>query len=177
MNLEALTLFFGYDSPSFASCFFPHLRKLSLFGDMCRCRSFDDTAVYAFLEAHVTIEQLTYYPICREVGLSPGSLPALKEITSNHNFAMSILQDITFCSRKMESIGRISLDLDTMPVLEMIDGSELQSLHIQKYDDIQMVHQVAKLFPSITVLEIAQFGLGGKMDESIVRPSFILCFV
>jgi hypothetical protein len=141
------------------------------------CQFFDETIVFKFLEAHATIEHLMYYPIRLETSLSPGSLPALKVVTSAHDFTMRILRDTTVCSRTMEGIGQICLGPNTMRDLEMIDGSELRSLHIWKYDDIQMVHQIAKLFPNITVLEMPRFGVPrGEMDESIVGPSFLVAF-
>jgi hypothetical protein len=169
--MKVLELSFGFDSPSFASCFFPCLRKLSLRGDS---HGFDEAAVFKFLEAHATVEELVYYPIHLDVKLSPGSLPALKKIFSDHELTMSILRDTTVCRTAMESIGQISLGGNTMRNLEKLAGSALRALYIWRYDDIKMVHQVAKFFPNITVLEMLQFGVPkGEMDESIVCPSFI----
>lgn len=168
-NLQTLTLSFGYESPSFATCFFPHLRKLTLFGDLRGCQVFDAAAIIKFLEKHPTIEQLMYYPIrLPEAKFSPGFLPALKKIVSTHDFTMRILRDTTVCRRTMEAIGQISLGPNTLQDLEMIDGSKLQALHLWKYDNIETVHQVAKLFPKIKFLEMPRFGVPrGEMDELI----------
>ena len=166
-----LELSFGYDSPSFASCFFPHLRKLLLCGEIRGCHSLDEGAIFGFLEKHPTIQELEYYPVVQQTRLSPGSLPALKQITSMHQFTMSILRDTTVSRRGMESIGQISLGPNTMLDLENIAnaGSKLRALYIWKYDNIRMVHQVAKLFPNIMLLEMPRLGLPkGEMDESIV---------
>lgn len=116
-----------------------------------------------------------YYPIrLPEAKFSPGFLPALKKIVSTHDFTMRILRDTTVCRRTMEAIGQISLGPNTLQDLEMIDGSKLQALHLWKYDNIETVHQVAKLFPKIKFLEMPRFGVPrGEMDELIVRPSIL----
>jgi hypothetical protein len=175
--LKVLELSFGYDSPSFASCFFPHLRKLLLHDELCRCHSFDQESVFKFLERHPTIEQLVYHPVVLEtrLGLSPGSLPALRQISSGHRFTMSILRDTTVSRREMEAIGQISLGPNTMQDLENIatSGSKLWALDIWNYDDIRMVYRVAELFPNIRILKMSRFGVPrGEMDESTVCPSF-----
>jgi len=181
LDLQELTLSFGYDSPSFGSCFFPRLRKVMLHGEMRGVHldeELDEEPVLKFLEAHPTIEELSWYPFNPHSFLSAGSLPALKEISSTHAFTMEILRDATVPNRAMESVAQISLGPRTMKDLAKIDGSKLRELYIWRYDQIQMVHQVAKLLPNVTVLSMPGFGIPrGETDETIDDYIYTLsCF-
>jgi hypothetical protein len=137
------------------------------------CQSFDEAIVFKFFEVHTTIERLMYYPIRLDARLAPGSLPALRDITSTHDFTMRILRDTSVCSRTMEGIGQISLAPDTMQDLQIIDGRELRCLHIWKYEDLKMIQQVSRLFPNITVLEMPRFGVPGAEIEELIVCLFV----
>ena len=58
----------------------------------------------------------------------------------------------------MELISHISLDRNTMQLLETIDGSQLQELHIWGIDRLNPLRRVATLFPNIRTLVIPHFG-------------------
>jgi hypothetical protein len=113
-----------------------------------------------FLVGHPTIETLRWYPIDQGLTIPNGLLPSLKCILSNHRTAVSILRDPSLIQhRKMELISQISLGPNTMQLLETIDGSQLQELHIWRMnDELDPLRRVAALFPNIRTLVIPNFG-------------------
>lgn len=151
------------------TCFFPKLRKVFFSGTAIGGVS--DDLVLNFIEAHNTIEELTWYP-STDIHISPGSLPAIKEILSTHEFTMSVLQDKSVPKKVLRSIGRISLDSTSMRDLEGIDGNHLQELYLWRYEKIQDIYRIAELFPTITTLEIPQLGMSmSANDSTLVRMS------
>jgi hypothetical protein len=114
-------------------------------------------AALEFIEAHRTLENLTWYP-SHGILITPGSLPVLKEITSSYDFTLSLLVDKAVPNRALRRIAQISLDRVSMSALENIDGSQLHELYLWRFNEIESVHRIAELFPTITLLEIPQLG-------------------
>ncbi|KAF9462820.1 hypothetical protein BDZ94DRAFT_1260400 [Collybia nuda] len=155
-DITELVLSYNVVSPSFVTCFFPWLRHLSIYSSPWIDQS--SREILKFIKVHETIEELTYYPVFG-VRLLPGSLPALKEIASSHDFTMSILEDKSVPNRALRSIAQISINPDSMRVLREIDPSEVQELYLWRYDNIQSIRQLGKIFPAITRLEIPKLGM------------------
>lgn len=131
-------------------CHFPRLRKLSLHLQ-CGTTSQIDASRARFIEAHPTIEDLRWYPIS-SVTLAPGSLPALKRLSTTAALAKSILLDHTNPPRPLEDIHGLSIDMETISDLEGIDGGSLRELRITRYDDLHTISKLADLFPTLTSL-------------------------
>ena len=149
----------------FVSCHFPLLVRLYLYPEYTGSAPGEsllaaDPLIADFLVAHPTIEYLRWYPIDQGLSIPKGLLPRLKSILSNHRTTVSILRDPSLIQqRKMELISQISLGPNTMQLLETIDGSQLQELHIWRIDDeLDPLRRVAALFPNIHTLVIPNFG-------------------
>ena len=149
----------------FVSCHFPLLVRLHLYPEYSTSTPEPnllaaDPLIAEFLVAHPTIENLRWYPIDQGLLMPNGLLPRLKCIQSNHRTAVSILRDPSLIQqRKMELISQICLGPNTMQLLETIDGSLLQELHIWRIDDeLDPLRRVAALFPNLRTLVIPNFG-------------------
>jgi len=149
----------------FVSCHFPLLVRLYLYPEYSTSTPEPnllaaDPLIADFLVAHPTIEDLRWYPIDQSLLFPKGLLPRLKRIQSNHRTAVSILRDPSLIQqRKMELISQICLGPNTMQLLETIDGSQLQELHIWRIDDeLDPLRRVATLFPNVRTLVIPNFG-------------------
>ncbi|KIM35417.1 hypothetical protein M413DRAFT_449801 [Hebeloma cylindrosporum] len=179
-NLEDLSISYNPSSPLFESCRFPLLVKLHLFPEYSASNPGQnllaaDLLIVDFLVAHPTIEDLRWYPIDQGLPIPSGLLPRLKRILTNHRMATSILRDPSVIQgRKMELISQISLGPNTRQLLETIDGSRLQEMHIWGIDNAETLPRVASLFPNIRTLVIPNFGgpfghrsFSGSFDECV----------
>ena len=140
----------------FVSCHFPLLVKLYLSPEYSACTPgpkllVADSSITDFLDVHPTIEDLRWYPVNQGLLIPNGFLPRLKRIQSRATF--SILRDPNLIrQRKMELISHISLDRNTMQLLETIDGSQLQELHIWGIDRLNpLLRRVATLFRTLVI--------------------------
>ncbi|KAJ6608638.1 hypothetical protein B0H10DRAFT_521952 [Mycena sp. CBHHK59/15] len=121
------------ESPIFASCRLPQLRKLNL-----TLAGTHDINIIGFLEHHPTIEDLRWYPTNESLRLGHGSLPVLKRLITSHSFACSILSDPTVLSRAIECISQISIDETTLAILGAIETSHLRDLRIWRYPGLEL---------------------------------------
>jgi len=152
---------------------FPRLRKLHLYLEVgyklhnppplvggC------DSAILSFLGEHPTIEDLRWYPMLDVTNLPRGLLPSLTRIISSHSFATGLLRDPTLMrQRAFKFISQISLGPNTLQLLGMINGSQLEEIHIWRFDGIDDVKRLAVLFPNIKALEIPSLGIPSRNND------------
>jgi len=152
-RLQSLT--FPMEFSALADCHFPCLRKLVLTlqaGTTSRI----DASRARFIEAHPTIEDLQWFPVS-SVTLTPGSLPALRRLSTTAQLALSILSDQTDPPRPLEYIHGLYVNPETISGLEGVHGGTLRELRIAQYDDLQSLSKLAELFPALTSLETPSY--------------------
>lgn len=133
---------------------FPALRKCVLFteSELNSTPCIDESRV-RFIEAHPTIEELSYFPI-RDRSLSPGSLPALKRLKTTPNMTYSILSDCTVPPRAIEVLEWLVLDDRTLKVLHNIHSEKLWKLHISSFGSLDSLCRLGDLLPGVTWLHV-----------------------
>ncbi|KAF8154244.1 hypothetical protein B0H34DRAFT_800116 [Crassisporium funariophilum] len=180
-GLEELTISYKPSAPAFASCRFPSLRKLHLWPEFDASVAGDnllstDDTVLAFINSHPSIQDLRWYPVDQGLPLPLGFLPSLKRIQTHHRLATLLLRDKTLLSeRAMESISQISLGFNTMQLLGMINGSQLQELYIWRFENLESISRIAVLFPTIKVLGIPTFGIPSASEDDYTIDDCIDC--
>jgi hypothetical protein len=132
-------------------CHFPRLRKLVL-NLQSGATSRTDESRARFIEAHPTIEDLRWFPVS-PVTLAPGSLPALKRLSTRAELAISILLDHTDPPRPLEDVHGLYINSDIINELEGVKGGTLRALRITQYEDLQSISKLADLFPALTSLQ------------------------
>ena len=116
-----------------------------------------------FLFAHPTIQDLYWDPFGIPI-LPQGLLPSLKHLSTNNELVNALLRDNTLIkSRALEAITRISLNPNTIELLEMINGSRLQKATLGNFgpEGLKSVHRLGVLFPTIKTLIVPRFGVSG----------------
>ncbi|KAF7304940.1 F-box domain-containing protein [Mycena kentingensis (nom. inval.)] len=165
LNLSNLLLHHPIDPSIYETLHFPNLLCVELstrgaFGN------FGERGALQFLEKHVTVEELTWYPVNTMLTLRPGSLPALRKLITSDKFAWSVVTDFSV-ARPLECISQLSLNEATLAVLATIDGSRLRDLRIWKYSGLRNIHQLAELFPNLEVLEAPTLGISTREDADM----------
>ncbi|TFK62672.1 hypothetical protein BDN72DRAFT_377966 [Pluteus cervinus] len=183
-DLQTLSLSTIPVSPDFWSYRFTHLRRLNLSGNSIFHNRSDDE-VLEFLEAHPSIEDLTWFPCDMDSKLCSGSLPGLKRLISGHEFALSLVQDrIGAEPRAFDCLSRLIIDPLTLQSLAPTPlgglgdseaegggtqgggggGGCLKELHVLTYDAIESIHRLSELYPTLQVLDIKGFGPQDRSD-------------
>lgn len=152
---QSLTLSTAVDCPKFWLCRFPQLRHLSLMGNSFS-RGCSDEPILSFLNAHPSIDDLTWHPLNSESQLALGSLPNIRRLHTNNDFALSILEDPT--KRSLECISRVFANPSTLTALRRAGGQSMRELHVGQYDTLASIHRLAEIFPALRVLKITKFG-------------------
>jgi len=134
-----------------SECHFPRLRKLAL-ALQSGATSRIDASRARFIEAHPTIEDLQWFPV-GPVKLAPGSLPAITRLSTRADLVMSILLDQLTPPRPLKDLHGLFVNPQTVLDLEGINGKTLRTLRLTRFDDLQSIAKLPKIFPALTSLE------------------------
>lgn len=137
-------------------CSFPRLLILQLVLQSGATSAIDKTCA-RFIESHPTIEALRWYPI-GGITLSPGTLPALKRLSSTHDFVLAFLLDQTV-PRAIECLDGLFLNPDILRTLEIVDGSSMRKLRVAGYHCLRTLRGLMDVFPALTWLYLPPYGI------------------
>ncbi|KAF9480643.1 hypothetical protein BDN70DRAFT_992540 [Pholiota conissans] len=181
-ELEEITISYNPISPVFTSCALPKLKKLHLWPEynvalLGQNILSPDSDMLQFLESHPTIEDLRWYPIDQGLPLPQGLLPSLKRILTTDRIAKTLLHDGSIVpERRMELISQISLGPNTIRLLQGMNGAYLQELHLWRFEDLEQIEGLGKLFPNIQTIDIPNFGRTGRYSADELIDT-LACFL
>ncbi|TFY66794.1 hypothetical protein EVG20_g4298 [Dentipellis fragilis] len=147
--------FFRYPE-LFAGCSLPHLRTLCL--EINRHDAANGTALTRFLFRTPSIERLRLRGIFPDP-LPFGSLPALTHLSiewSQRSPATpALLADPTLRFRRaIHTLGWVRIDIQGLRVLRQLDGNALRALDIVYFESLEMLKDVARMFPKLERLRV-----------------------
>ena len=152
-------------STLFTSCALTHLTKLHLYAESSSAAAAlsSDTAMLDFIVAHPTIEDLKWYPRDERLEIPQGVLPKLRRLYTKDRIAKILLNDMSVSgSRKMEVISQISLGPNTVNLLQKLDGTNIQELHLWRFEDLEQIDGISGLFPNIKTIDIPNIIQAGR---------------
>ncbi|KAA1477437.1 hypothetical protein DENSPDRAFT_885103 [Dentipellis sp. KUC8613] len=147
--------FFRYPE-LFAGCSLPHLQSLCL--EINRHDVANGTTLTRFLFRTPSIERLRLRGIFPDP-LPFGSLPALTHLSvewSQRSPATpALLADPTLRSRRtIHTLGWVRIDIQGLQVLRQLDGNALRALDIVYFESLEMLKDVARMFPKLERLRV-----------------------
>lgn len=158
---QELTISYTPISTLFTSCPLLCLTKLHLYSESSpglNGLSLDGIFL-DFIKSHPSIEDLMWAPRDDALEIPQGFLPNIKRLYTKDRIAKTILRDHLLAkTRKMEAISQISLGPNTLELLQTIDGTYLEELHIWRFDDLEQIDELATLFPNLKKLNVHNIG-------------------
>ncbi|KJA22167.1 hypothetical protein HYPSUDRAFT_215971 [Hypholoma sublateritium FD-334 SS-4] len=171
-ELEELTISYNPMSTLFTSCALTHLTKLHLYAESSSAAAAlsSDTTILDFIVSHPSIQDLKWYPRDERLEIPQGVLPNLRRLYTKDRIAKILLNDMSVAgSRKMEVISQISLGPNTVNLLQNMDGTNIQELHLWRFEDLEQIDGISGLFPNIKTIDIPNIIQAGRntVDDCI----------
>ncbi|KAI0066272.1 hypothetical protein BV25DRAFT_1525903 [Artomyces pyxidatus] len=161
-SLESLCLYASNDSFDLPTllrgCQFSNLRELRVEVSSWSTSTHRE-AFACLLEQTPTLEDVTWEFNHAVRPLQARSLPALKQLSAwqsseSHAFGFDLLVDESLPPRKLETIAGFRLTPSSLVKFGRVNRNALRKLELSKFHNIELVVQVANMFPSLTWLAI-----------------------
>lgn len=167
-------------STLFTSCALTHLTKLHLYAESSSAAAAlsSDTTILDFIVSHPSIEDLKWYPRDERLEIPQGVLPNLRRLYTKDRIAKILLNDTSVAgSRKIEVISQISLGSNTVNLLQNMDGTNIQELHLWRFEDLEQIDGISGLFPNIKTIDIPNIIQAGRNTVVSLLFAYRTCII
>ncbi|TFK62969.1 hypothetical protein BDN72DRAFT_341551 [Pluteus cervinus] len=158
-DLEHLALHFPTDNIELPDLRFPLLSTVVLRGSSPAAAQ-PDEPILRFLAAHPTVTNLTWYPRKDETRFLPGSLPNIANLTTDADAALALLVDGDPRLRPIERLYGFQINASSLDLLRTVNRDHLRCISV-RYDTLDSLKELARIFPGITTLGVSNMRLDG----------------